>query len=358
MPTDLKGKPLFVLTTGATDPDDYSYVVFEPASLTLSMIDLNNGGALKGGLLFFGCTAEICKAHFGGRTAPAKFEVKAESGKRAFGRDSLPRLKSLKAITGSHEHESEAAQERDAAKSVKKKVSAKAASGAKAAGGKSGQVNSIKSTLVQAAALAQAAPATRTKEPPSPRPAASAEPQEPPAEEVLVLRLPFDASAPYDLKVTAQQYEKAKEPKTCVSEDVFEALREIERQSLTRQEEGLSSCMVGHARILIVSTSETMALQRLQNGRDLRARFQRMRKRLKLQKVSEKYDLVSFGPVANTHFSEALWLPMLDKIYACDSCAPQGHYEVVDKSIRPFAEYLLSKESGIRYKDGEIKVAA
>jgi hypothetical protein len=326
------GTPTFVLTDGSTD-EHLSFLEFSPSALALTHIDAKTG-MLKPKVLFFGCTQECCKMR-------GKSKLKKAPTACALGYDSREgrqadkfgqaKLKSFKSTVGQHRHSLEEIQ------GSKGGPMAAAGKESKAAANNAGVINSLKKTLLSAAALAQAKPLASAPAPTS-SPEGLVQP-ETPAATVAMLQLPFDLGVNQmpDLTVTSEQYQTASQMGTSVSEDIFEALREIERRSLVSYaEKSLQGSVVGAPRVLIVQTKDTLTLLRTE---DSSRRFRRFRDKLQLQDVSEKYDIVSFGIVGSGHFSEAIWLPLQDVIFACDSFAPCGHFKLVCDHIKPLAEY-------------------
>ena len=242
------GNALFILTAGATN-DQLSFVEFAPADLGLSHLDVDNG-MLKAGALFLGCTSEDCKERHGGsKEEPSKLAVKEDST-RPFGKDGLVRLKSAGAIVGSHEHTSEAAKSKLAAlrSQLGAKISRKSAQASPAAAKSVNHLNTLKSSLLKAAALSQAVPHSSA---PTPAfnlksPAGLIQP-EAPASRIVLLRLPF-AGDPMLVDLDKSQYDQVCTRGVTVGEDAFEVLREIERTHFAKRIKGLlekGSCVSG-----------------------------------------------------------------------------------------------------------------
>ena len=343
-----EGKPPFVLTTGETDPEgSLSFVKFDPANLTLSHIDVRNGGTLRPDTLFLGCTEDFCAA---------KFCVKAPSNARGSGGDGLSRLKSAAAIVGKHEHTSDAAKERDAkaAKCIKTKTPSPATPNVKSA--KAAEVSSIKNSLLKATALAQSAtpsqPCSIAAEPTSTGSRSKGLTEaESPAPDVVMLRLPFDPKLQMHVELKKDQLEQASMRGAVVSEVVFDVLREIEHREFGKRAKELlqrTACPIGDEaakRVLILPTHAYLKLEivcrkhRGQTQSQLTEKltekggvYDRMlAKHIKISDAMESYDVVSFGVTGGCHFSEVIWLPLIDEVYALDSYPPCGHYEKAKK---------------------------
>ena len=344
VPKDESGDPLFVLTSGETD-EDLSYLPFDPSGLMA--VQLDDTGQLKPETLFLGCAAEVCKYRNGiCRTTglpkpvpPVKYQVKGDSRRTETKADGLVRLKAFKSIVGAHEHESAAAKAKEAKGAQKgAKADGPKEHKAAAAAAKEREVAAFKNVMLKATALAQQTP-PHTAAPVIQRhtPAGLAQP-EAPAADVIVLKLPFDCKQMLLVELTSTNLQDANIGGVMASDNVFEALREIERQQFEKQVEALLEDNTKADRVLITRVADFSTLLKRVNRYSLDVLKQKggvfdrlCAKQFRLDDALSSFDLVSFGPAHGAHFSEVIWLPLAGRLFVLDSCPPCGHHKLTQK---------------------------
>ena len=177
---------------------------------------------------------------------------------------------------------------------------------------------------------------------------------------MLLLRLPFAEEDPFFVTLKKEQFEQAKSLGYMVGEDVFDVLREIERRQFSKQIDKLpAECAIDRDqavdRVFIAKVSLFKKLQVATEREVLSERtaeggiYDRLLRKNKIADAPFTHDLISIGATGSSHFSEVLFLPLTQKAFAVDSCAPRGHYQLSDRVITPFIEHALDRAFGTRH---------